>query len=176
MERKADQLRRLAVMGESDSLPTRNDDEEAAKTRYSSRPSATLLLVRDIDAAGNRVEVPVTLLDGTCVSISRYRRDFGVTRALYRNLVQVAPTEAIRQEEADADILGRHFFPSDMPRICVWDPESGSLRLHKSGADADYRYTADLGAFRMRNDETVSARNPSGSADSEFYFDNDNDW
>ena len=176
MERKADQLRRLAVMGESDCLPTRNDDEETAKTRYSSRPSATLLLVQDIDAAGKRDEVPVTLLDGMRVSISRYRRDFGVTRALYRNLVQVAPTEAIRQEEAEADILGRHFFPSDMPRICVWDPESGSLELHRSGADADYRYTAELGAFRMRNDESVSARNPSDPAYSEFYFDNDNDW
>jgi hypothetical protein len=82
----------------------------------------------------------------------------------------------LKAEPVEPDILGRHFFASDMPRICVWDPESGSLALHKSGEDAGYRYTAELGAFRVRNDETVSVRNSSGSVDSEFYFDNDNDW
>lgn len=176
MECKADQLRRIAVMGESDCLPTRDDDEKTAGTRYSSRPSATLLLVRDIDVAANRTEVSISLLDGTCVSISRYRRDFGVTRALYRNLVQIAPTEAIRQEGVEVDILSRHFLPSDMPRICVWDSKSGSLKLHKSGLDAGYCYTAELGAFRVRNNEDGSVMNSTRAENSEFYFDNDKDW
>ena len=90
MKQKADQLRRFAVMGESDCLPSRNDDEETAGTRYSSRPSVSLLLVREMDAAANRSEIPVTLLDGTKVTISRYRRDFAVMRTLYRNLVRGA--------------------------------------------------------------------------------------
>ena len=176
MKRKAEQLSRLAIMGTGDGLPSRSDDEETAGTRYSSRPSVSLLLVREIDTASNRSEVPATLLDGTCVSISRYCRDFGVTKSLYRNLVQVAMDGRLMAEPVEPEILGRHFFASDMPRICVWDHESGSLKLHKSGAESGYHYTAELGAYRVRNDEPVHASNTSGSSDDDFFFDNDNDW
>ena len=173
MTRKAEQLHRLAIMGQADSLPSRNDDEETAGTRYSSRPTVSLLLVSDLDTVTGRA----TLLDDSKVIISRFRRDFPVTRSLYANLVQVAPNDAL-QEEANhrTDLLSQHFFTSEMPSICLWNPESGALRLLGSGTDAGYRYTAELGAFRVRVDELSSRLDSADSSEPDFFFDNGNDW
>ena len=177
MKAKADNLRQLARMGEADSLPTRDDSEETAGTRYNSRPSVSLLLVRGLDPAAGHATASATLLDGRSVSISRFRRDFEVTRSLYKNLVQVAPNDALREEKANhrTDILSQHFFASETPLVCRWDPESGALTLDGSGADAGYRYTTELGAVRMRNEEP-SPRNADNADDPDFFFDNENDW
>ncbi len=173
MTRKAEQLHRLAIMGQADSLPSRNDDEETAGTRYSSRPTVSLLLVSDLDTVTGRA----TLLDDSKVIISRFRRDFPVTRALYANLVQVAPNDALREEATHrTDLLSQHFFASETPNICLWNSESGALRLLGSGADAGYRYTAELGAFRVRADELSSRMDSTDSSESDFFFDNGNDW
>lgn len=178
MKARADKLRQLARMGEADSLPTRDDNEETAGTRYNSRPSVSLLLVRGLDPAAGRATASATLLDGRSVSISRFRRDFEVTRALYGNLVQVAPNDALREEKANhrTDLLSQHFFASETPLVCRWDPESGALTLDGSGADAGYRYTTELGAIRMRNEETPSPRNADDADNPDFFFDNGNDW
>lgn len=196
MEEKAGKLRRLARMGQSDALPTRNDDEKAAGTRYNSRPSVSLLLVRALDRDSTGYGFSATLLDGQSVAISPYRRDFAVTRALYRNLVQVAPVEALRDGNAETGILGCHFFASDMPRICVWNSGSGALRLHGSGAASGYAYHPLFGAWRIPPDPApapvarpplepeeipVLPGDPLPSApipdpDGDFIFDNDNDW
>ncbi len=177
MKAKADNLRQLARMGEADSLPTRDDSEETAGTRYNSRPSVSLLLVRGLDPAAGHATASATLLDGRSVSISRFRRDFEVTRSLYKNLVQVAPNDALREEKANhrTDILSQHFFASETPLVCRWDPESGALTLDGSGANAGYRYTTELGAVRMRNEEP-SPRNADNADDPNFFFDNGNDW
>ncbi len=196
MEEKAGKLRQLARMGQSDALPTRNDDEETAGTRYNSRPAVSLLLVRSLDRDTTGYGFSATLLDGQSVAISPYRRDFAVTRSLYRNLVQVAPAEALRAENAGTDILGGHFFASDMPRICIWDPGSGTLRLHASGEASGYAYHPLFGAWRIPPDSAPPPAsrppsempdipplpdNPSPSSsfpdpDGDFIFDNDNDW
>ena len=177
MKAKADQLRQLALMRETNSLPTRDDSEESAETRYSSRPSVSLLLLRNLDAAASRSSTSATLLDRRVVSISRFCRDFEVTRALYANLVQVAPNDALRVEKENhrTDILSQHFFASETPIVCLWDPESGALRLPGLGTDAGYRYTAELGAVRVRNEETLSSQNSSVANDPDFFFDNGND-
>lgn len=199
MQEKAERLRRLAVMGQSDALPTRNDDEETAGTRYNSRPSVSLLLLRSLDRASNGHDFSATLLDGRSVTISPWRRDFAVTRDLYRNLVQVVPTEALRAKGTDADILGRHFFASDMPRICLWDPDSGILRLYGADKASGYAYHPQFGAYRIQRDETgmpevaeqvpppespsepvepdTGIRYPSlADPEGDFIFENDNDW
>ena len=177
MKAKADNLRQLARIGEADSLPTRDDSEETAGTRYNSRPSVSLLLVRGLDPAAGHATAFATLLDGRSVSISRFHRDFEVTRSLYKNLVQVAPNDALREEKANhrTDILSQHFFASETPLVCRWDAESGALTLDGSGADAGYRYTTELGAVRMRN-EAPSPRNADNADEPDFFFDNGNDW
>ena len=178
MTKKADALRHLAVMGQSDALPVRPDDEERAGTRYSSRPTVSLLLVRSIERASNGFDFDLILMDRTHVIVSRFRKDFSVTRALYANLVQVAPNEALREDVHCSEILARHFFASDMPRICIWDPESGALKLYGSGIDAGYCYTGQLGAFRLQsNGAAKTVRDGVADvADVDFFFDNDNDW
>ena len=178
MTKKAAALRRLAVMGQSDALPVRPDDEERAGTRYSSRPTVSLLLVRSIERASNGFDFDLILMDGTHVIVSRFRKDFSVTRALYANLVQVAPNEELHEDVHDSEILARHFFTSDMPRICIWDPESGALKLYGSGTDAGYCYTGQLGAFRLQSDGAAKTVRDceTDAADGDFFFDNDNDW
>ena len=178
MKTKADKLRQLALMGEGDSLPTRDDSEETAGTRYNSRPSVSLLIVRSLDSAAGRSTVSATLLDGCSVSISLCHRDFEVTRALYGNLVQVAPNDTLREEKANhrTEILSQHFFASETPLVCLWDSESGALVLQGSGADAGYRYTTELGAVRMRNETLLAQRDAGYADDTDFFFDNGNDW
>lgn len=192
MQEKAERLRRLAVMGQSDALPSNDDDEESAGTRYNSRPSVSLLIARALDAAVERA----VLLDGTEVTFSRFKRDFKVTKALYRNLVQVAPNDILRAVDGKTkELLSSHFFASDMPRICIWDPMSSELSLHSTGESSGYCYHPSYGAYRNQDsNESVSLDSkisfhkesatltipqdfdtlsePSG----EFIFDNGKDW
>ena len=195
MREKAERLRRLAIMGQSDAVPTKNDDEESARTRYNSRPSVSLLIVRSLDAVTGRA----VLLDGTEVTISRLERNFKVTKALYRNLVQVAPNDAINKVDGKTrELLSRHFFTSDMPRICTWDAMSGALFLPMTGESAGYTYHPAYGAYRNKDanendslgpitsDESFSEKidaltNPPAPdamsvPEGEFSFDNGKDW
>lgn len=193
MEAKADRLRRLARMGQADSLPTRNDDEESAGTRYSSRPAVSLLLVRSFDSVSGQT----TLLDGTAVTISRFQRDFKVTRELYRNLVQVAPNDALlAAKRSGNDLLAKHFFASEMPVVCDWNPESGALSIHGSDVDAGYRYHPAYGAYRTvmeakesadtqdaleppdvpKVSEDATDRTRLAEPEGDFYFKDNEDW
>jgi hypothetical protein len=137
-----------------------------------------LLLVRDLDAAASRSAASATLLNGESVSISLFQRNFEVTRALYGNLVQVAPNDTLREKKSNyrTELLSQHFFAPETPLICLWNPESGALTLHDSGADAGYRYTTELGAVRIRDEKASSPQNSSKADDPDFFFDNGNDW
>lgn len=197
MREKAERLRRLAIMGQSDALPTKNDDEESAGTRYNSRPSVSLLIARSVDTITGRI----VLLNGEEVAISRFERDFKVTKSLYRNLVQVAPNDTLCTVEGKTrELLARHFFTSDMPRICTWDAMSGTLRLSITDEFSDYAYHPDYGVYRnhdanqvdsqeaavqkmyssdanadlttMSDSDNLSSSEPEG----EFVFDNGKDW
>ena len=195
MREKAKRLRRLAIMGQSDALPTKNDDEESAGTRYNSRPSVSLLIVRSIDAVTGQT----VLLDGTEVTISRFERNFKVTKALYRNLVQVAPNDVLHTADGKTrELLSRHFFTSDMPRICTWDAMSGALFLPMVGESSGYIYHPAYGAYRNQDasqDDSSEPAVPEVSSHSgidvltipqasdtlsvqegEFIFDNGKDW
>ena len=181
MKAKADRLRQLARMGEADSLPTRDDSEGMAGTRYSSHPSVSLLLVCSLDSVSGQT----TLQDGTIVTISRFQRDFNVTRELYRNIVQVALNDALlAAKRSGNDILTKHFFASDMPVICDWYPESGTLSIHGSNIDAGYRYHPIYGAYRASRETSEGPDTPNAmpkrprlsDPEGEFYFNDNEDW
>jgi len=194
MKKRIAELRRCAIMGEADSLPTRNDDEETAGTRYNSRPSVSLLLVRSLDTATGQA----VLLDGTPVTLSHFQRDIKDTRALYRNLVQVAPNDALKAapKKLEGKLLAKHFFPSEMPVACKWDPESGVLSILENAVDAGYCYHPLYGAYRA-SAENAEAQEPPENPDvpetpnipnvpaehhqipdpeGEFYFKDNEDW
>ena len=182
MRAKAELLRRLALMSSADSLPTRDDAESAAGTRYDSRPSVPLLLVRSLEPPPGDRGHHAELLDGSAVEITPDRRDLSVTRALYRNLVQVAPNDALLSEADASAILGRHFFASEMPRICIWNPATGALRLHATGRDAGYAYDSTFGAYRIAPGNGIAPplspprdRLDTGPA-GDFIFGNGSDW
>lgn len=194
MMKRIDELRRYAIMGEADSLPTRNDDEETAGTRYNSRPSVSLLLVRSLDTVTGQA----VLLDGTTVTLSRFQRDFKVTRELYRNLVQVAPNDALKvaARKLEGDLLAKHFFPSEMPVVCKWNPETGALSIRDGDADAGYCYHPLYGAYRASAEDTEVQESPENpdvpetpnipnvpaehnqipDPEGEFYFKDNEDW
>lgn len=195
MREKAERLRRLAIMGQSNAMPTKNDDEESAGTRYNSRPSVSLLIVRSLDAVTGRT----VLLDETEVTISRFERNFKVTKALYRNLVQVAPNDVLHTTDGKTrELLSRHFFTSDMPRICTWDAMSGALFLPMIGESSGYIYHPAYGAYRNQDASQDDSSEPAVSEESspvridaltispdsdalsepegEFIFDNGKDW
>ena len=193
MTKRIDELRRCAIMGEADSLPTRNDDEETVGTRYNSRPSVSLLLVRSLDTATGEA----VLLDGTAVTLSRFQRDFKVTRELYRNLVQVPVDDLLLAAKGKGnDLLAKHFFPSEMPVVCKWNPETGALSIREGDADAGYCYHPLYGAYRA-SAENAEAQEPPENPDvpetpnipnvpaehhqipdpeGEFYFKDNEDW
>lgn len=169
MREKAERLHRLAIMGQSDALPTKNDDEESAGTRYNSRPSVSLLIARSVDAVTGQV----VLLDGEEVVISRFERNFEVTKALYRNLVQVVPNDVLRTvDDKTREFLSRHFFASDMPRICTWDTMFGVLRLSMTNEFSGYTYHPDYGAYRSHDANQVDSQEP---VDQEEYSSDAND-
>lgn len=195
MTSTAEQLHRYAIMGQSDALPTKNDNEESAKTRYNSRPSASLLIARSLDAITGRM----VLLDGTEVTISRFERNFKVTKALYRNLVQVAPNDVLRTVDGKTkELLSRHFFASDMPRICTWDALSGVLSLPMTEESSGYIYHPAYGAYRNQGTSQSDSPEPAvpkassfekidsltippdsdtlSEPECEFSFDNGKDW
>lgn len=190
MKKRIDELRRYAIMGESDSLPTKSDDEELAGTRYNSRPSVSLLLVRSLDTVTGQA----VLLDGTVVALSRFQRDFKVTRELYRNLVQVPVDDLLlAAKEKGNDLLVKHFFPSEMPVVCKWNPETGALSIREGDADAGYCYHPLYGAYRASAEDAAAPEspdipetpdNPNAPAElhqlpdpeGDFYFKDNEDW
>ena len=180
MKKKYEQLRQLALMGQADSLPTQSDDNETTvRTRYSSRPSVSLLIVNSLERTPKGHIA--TLLDGQSVVFSPFVRDLTIVRKLYKNLVHVAPNEAILASTPDSDLLEQYFFVSEMPRICVRDASSGELVLYHSGLSAGYAYLPSFGAFRISSmdDGIISTKQHTFSdpiPDDDFIFDNGKDW
>lgn len=198
MESKIAEMKSEALTAQNMTLPTNTDDETA--TRYNSRPSVSLLIVQKLDSVSGRT----TLLDGTDVTIPRFQRDFTVTKALYRNLVQVAPNDDLKAapKKLEDNLLAKHFFASDMPVVCDWNPETGALRLHETGEDSGYAYHPLFGAYRDSGNAAgspVSKNEPDlcgvpespavpdcpptseplsvlPDPEGEFIFENDNDW
>lgn len=191
MKRRTDELTKNALTAQNRTLPASNDDGDTAGTRYNSRLSVSLLIVRELDSVSGRT----TLLDKTAVTISRFQRDFAVTKALYRNLVQVAPNDVLRAAKQDRnDLLVKHFFPSEMPVVCLWNPESGALTISGNNADAGYCYHPVYGAYCVSGDATgeipefpepldvpeipedANGRSQLSGPEGDFFFDNGNDW
>ncbi len=153
MEARAATLRQRALMAEADSLPTRNDDESTAVTRYNSRPSVTMLILRSLEQASGGDDT-VTFMDGSSITISRTHRDFTVTKELYRNLVQVVPNEAIQaaRQGPGAETFCQHFAAYEMPCVCIWNDINFSLSIFGSGADTGYAYHPLFGIYRASVD------------------------
>lgn len=152
MQKRMDELRGHAIAASVGvrSLPCKSDDDENPPTRYGSRPTVKLLLVSEYDDGVGVACANILLLDGTNVRVNGYRRDFGVTRALYRNLVSVPVSQcpALRGRPTDTQLLEQHFHASEMPWVVKVDPKSGRLQIVATGEDSGLAYREDLGVYK----------------------------
>lgn len=152
MQTRMDELRGHAIAASVavHSLPCKSDDDENPPTRYGSRPTVKLLLVSEYDDGVGVACADILLLDGTNVRVDGYRRDFGVTRALYRNLVSVPISQcpALHGRPVDAQSLVQHFHMSEMPWVVKVDTVSGCLRVAATGEDSGLACREDLGVYR----------------------------
>ena len=147
----ANNLKTLALQAQNQTLPENKDDD--ASTRYNSRPSVSLLLVKSLDPVSGET----TLLNGRMVTLSRFQRDIDTTRALYANLVQVAPNDILLSaKQGRNELLCQYFFASDMPILCKWDSRSGDLSTFSSSKTIGYAYHPYFGAYRKLNDSNGS--------------------
>jgi len=145
------------------SLPIRSDDEENPPTRYNSRPTVSLLIVRDIDIAVAHHTVSLTLLDGEEVLVNQYIRDIEVTRALYRNIVSVPKIGVFFELEKDTGILQQHFFAAEMPYICRLDRDGKSLLLYDTGKPFGWSYREDFGVYNEQGQGESAAKTASNN-------------
>lgn len=152
MQKRMDELRGHAIAAGVGvrSLPCKSDDDENPPTRYGSRPAVKLLLVSEYDDGVGVACADIILLDGTKVRVDGYRRDFGVTRALYRNLVSVPISQcpALHGRPTDTQSLSQHFHSSEMPWVVKVDSVSGRLQIVATGEDSGLAYREDLGVYK----------------------------
>ena len=181
MQKQSDELRGHAIatgVGVR-SLPCKSDDDENPPTRYGSRPTAKLLLVHDYDEGGGVACADILLLDGTKVRVDGYRRDFEVTRALYRNLVSVPISQcpAFHGRPTGTQSLVQHFHASEMPWVAKVDPVSGRLQIFASGEDSGLAYRGDLGVYKpMTEAQTESAEKGTEDEMCSIDFTEERDW
>lgn len=151
MQKRMDELRGHAFSARAGvPLPCKSDDDENPPTRYGSRPTVKLLLVSNYDDGVGVACADILLLDGTKVRVDGYRRNFGVTRALYRNLVSapISQCPALHGRPTDTQVLAQHFHASEMPWMVKVDSKSGRLLIVATGEDSGLAYRKDLGVYK----------------------------
>jgi len=152
------------------SLPARDDSENAPPTRYGSRRTIALLLVRSCDDGVGCGKARVELLNGECVCVDRLRRDFSVTKALYANTVSVPVSKVLgnQSREYEYKLLGCHFHAGEMPLLCRVE-QDGRLMSVGTGADLGLTYRDDMGVFEAEHlEENAGLENPSTDEQSSF--------
>ena len=151
LEERAHELRSHALaagMGVR-SLPCGSDNDENPSTRYGANPTIKVLIVSEYDGGVGVGKADMRLLDGTNVRVDGYRRDFGVTRSLYLNLVSIPISQCVAfpKHPCDTRVLAQHFFASEMPWVLKLDSGSGRLLDAGSGEESGLAYRKDFGVF-----------------------------
>lgn len=174
MEEKCRKLSSFAVSAQASSLSTKQDDEDLALTRYSSRREVLLLMVKSIDDCGEGIG-RLVLLDGTEVEVSSYTCDVKVARVLQRNTVLVGMNNKLRDRCRRPRFLRKYF--ADRSYFCLGciDPDSGIIKDWEKDEEIGYAYRADFGAVRLKSEE-LSDENCSEDDNGEFVFSEKEDW
>jgi CRISPR-associated endonuclease/helicase Cas3 len=128
------------------------EDEEGVQTRYSTYPTAPLLLARQITLlSGNRARIE--LLSGDEVTISG--RDFDAARAIHRNLIRM-PLWAVAAGRRDPPRwLTNHV--SQSTAFGMLGPDGG-IRWPRQETSTGLSYDTDQGVIINRESRRSAAR------------------
>ena len=125
-------------------MPTGDDDEYKAGTRYCELPTIDCLLVKKIDSIGN--EAYITLLDDEILSVKADEKNRYITRQLHKNIVAVARYNFGRANLEVPLYLRKHFFG----QLAVLEVEdNGNLFLN--GISTRLFYSENLGIYREKD-------------------------
>jgi hypothetical protein len=128
-------------------------DDEGVQTRYSNRPTASLLLAREVDKL-DAVSVRLALLNGDVAAASRREWSLDAARALHRNLVRM-PRWAVRAGLGSApDWLRLHV---SGPAVVGLLQPGGEVRFLGSDAESGLSYCPERGILITRGKPTVRA-------------------
>lgn len=125
-------------------MPTGDDDEYKAGTRYCELPYIDCLLVKKIDSIGN--EANMTLLDDELLSVTVDKKNRYITRQLHTNIVAVARYN-FGQANLEVPLYLRKYFFGQLAVLEVGD--NGNLFLN--GIATKLFYTKNLGIYREKD-------------------------
>jgi CRISPR-associated endonuclease/helicase Cas3 len=129
-------------------------DDEGVQTRYSSYPSAGLLLVHGVDTL-DPLSVRLSLLDGTSVRACARKWSFDAAKAIHRNLARV-PRWAVSAALHDPPgWLTNHIPQSTAVGLLGAD---GSVALLGTDGETNLHYHADQGLIIKRKSERRATR------------------
>ncbi len=120
------------------------EDQEGVCTRYSDQPTTDALLVSSVDSTGPWARIEPIDGDGA-VDLHAFRRDFGITARLHRNLASVPAWHFQKLGGVQKpEWLNRHFY--DPVAVLVRNPATGGLSL--DGKETGFTYDAIRGLMR----------------------------
>ena len=125
-------------------MPTGDDDEYRAGTRYCELPYIDCLLVKKIDSIGNKARI--TLLDEEVLPVNADEKNRYITRQLHKNIVAVARYNFGRADLKVPLYLRKHFFG----QLAVLEVGcDGNLFLN--GISTRLFYSENLGIYREKD-------------------------
>ena len=150
------------------SLPTIEDDEDNAKTRWSDMPTVDCLLMKNLEDFGHNARI--TLLSGEKLKVSDLQKNLYVSKQLHRNTVQIARYNFEKEKLSVPKYLGKHFY-GQLAVLIV--SEDGNLLFN--GIATQLFYTDSLGIYKKNSStekDKISDKNNYQTGEYDYELDN----
>lgn len=171
MEREAKDLKSKAggaLVGVS--LPTIEDDEDNAKTRWSDMPTVDCLMIKGIEDFGHTATI--TLLSGEKLKVSDLQKNLYVSKQLHKNTVQIARYNFGKEKLEVPKSLKKHFY-GQLAVLLV--AEDGNLLFN--GIPTPLFYTDSLGIYKDNSSaEKNKTTDKNNYQTGEYDYELDNGW
>lgn len=132
---------RIAAIANGNPWQIPLDDEEDIQTRWNSRPTTSVLLVRKVFAWDKRTGARMELLNGETCNLNAGVFDHASAQAIHRNLVKVPRWCVVSHIDSTPDWLRE--YARDSILVCKLCDEK--LVLLPGGAESGLTYRNDLG-------------------------------
>jgi CRISPR-associated endonuclease/helicase Cas3 len=140
-------------------------DDEGVQTRYSTRPTASLLVVREI-AKVDSLTARLTLLDGTTVTASGRDWNIDTARAIHRNLVRMPRWAVLASLGGEPEWLRLHVTESAAIGLLQDD---GTLKFSDSDNQTGLSYCRERGILIAPRTLSTTTRQETRNNEDESY-------